>query len=94
MLFSELGLKEDCEIVSYNPYTSPDKAWYKANVHPNGLIPTLELPSGEIMYEGAAICFYLADCQQKLLPPTSALSDYYRYWHYILGATTQDWSIV
>ena len=77
---SELGMKDDFEVITYNPYkaTEEERADYKANVNAHGTVPSFVTPEGQVMTEGVAICLYIADLYQKLLPHQSEKHNYYK----------------
>ncbi len=77
---SELGVREHFELIEYNPNTATQekKAAYKANVNVHGTVPSLVTPEGQVLTEGVAICLYIADLYQKLLPSKKERSNYYK----------------
>jgi len=72
-------MKIPCEYESVNlrtKKTETDADFYKIN--PKGAVPALQLESGEILTENAAIQQYLADTfkAEQLLPPVSDIKRY------------------
>ncbi len=76
---SELKAMDDFELVEYNPYTATEaeRSEYK-KVNPHGTVPALVTSEGDIMIEGAAICLYLAQLYEKLLPDLQHEAQYYK----------------
>ena len=56
--------------------------WYKNEINPHGLVPSMVLPDGTHMVESAAICMYIADKYGKMLPEPDKEPVYYRYCFY------------
>ena len=54
--------------------------WYKNEVNPHGLVPSMVLPDGTHMIESAAICMYIADKYGRMLPEPEKEPIYYRYF--------------
>ena len=87
ILFVELGVEADFDIVSYDPYTASeeDRSWYRAAVHPHGTVPALVLLDDRpgdggtrVALESGAICLYLAERYGQLLPHSGdSILDYY-----------------
>ena len=82
--FSELGIKDDFKIIEFNPFSAKEEEmdWYKNEVNPHGLVPSMVLPDGTHMVESAAICMYIADKYGKMLPEPDKEPVYYRYRFY------------
>jgi len=74
IVFREAGLPVALELVSLNTHkTKAGKDFYA--ITPKGKVPTLELPDGSVLTEGAVIVQYLADQNPdaKLLPPAGTI---------------------
>ena len=75
-----MGVEGDFEIIEYDPYTASDeeRSWYKEHVHPHGTVPALvDVVEHRILTESGAICLYLAERYQSLLPPDDTIADYF-----------------
>ena len=72
------------EIQPYNEFAAePEEIqWYKENVHPHGYVPALVI-EGKTMVDSGAICLYLAETFNELLPDLRDQTHYYRYWYYL-----------
>lgn len=70
ILLNELGLTYKIEKVSIADQKTESGADF-SKINPKGYVPVLEMPSGDILTENAAIAQYLADLkpQLNLLPP-------------------------
>jgi len=66
-------------VVSYNPYkvSQEEEADYGEKCHPTKMVPSLVLEDGQVMIESAAICMYLAEKHQTLLPHPDYFSAYF-----------------
>ncbi|MBE9608313.1 glutathione transferase GstA [Chitinilyticum piscinae] len=74
---AETGLEYTLERVDFVSHRTEDgRDFYTVN--PLGCVPALELPTGEILTEGAAIVQYLADLvpEKHLAPPNGTLARY------------------
>ena len=78
---AELGIQNDFKIIEFNPFTATaeEMDWYKNEVNPHGLVPSMVLADGTHMIESAAICMYIADKYGKMLPEPEKEPIYYRY---------------
>ncbi|XP_059215702.1 glutathione S-transferase omega-1-like [Centropristis striata] len=67
LVLSAKGIKHDT--ININLKNKPD--WFLEK-NPLGLVPTLETPAGEVIYESPITCDYLDEAypQKKLLPPS------------------------
>lgn len=79
VFFSELNIKDDFKIIEFNPFTatSEEMDWYRKEVNPHGIVPSMVLPDGTIMRESAAICMYIAERYGKMLPKDGQESTYF-----------------
>jgi glutathione S-transferase len=73
----ELAIALDLQWVNMNDKTLDDGSDYFA-VNSKGTVPTLQLPGGEFLSEGAVIMQYLADLRPDagLVPPAGSLARY------------------
>ncbi|XP_048757648.2 glutathione S-transferase 1-like [Ostrea edulis] len=58
---------------------------YRRTVHPLGTVPALVIEGKEPMIESGAICMYLAELYQKLLPENNRKMDYLNVIFYCCG---------
>ncbi len=78
ILLNELGLTYKIEKVNLNDKTTESGENYLL-INPNGYVPALQMPSGDMLTEGPAIAQYLADLkpQLNLLPPFGKTERYH-----------------
>lgn len=79
-IFSELSATKDVHFELYDT-RDPDESkvkHYKNTVHPLGTVPALEIEGREPLIESGAICMYLAELYQKLLPKKDNIADYFK----------------
>lgn len=75
----ELSATKDVHFELYDT-RDPDESkvkHYKNTVHPLGTVPALEIEGREPLIESGAICMYLAELYQKLLPKKDNIADYF-----------------
>lgn len=77
IVLCELGLPFTLERVNLRDKTIADGRDFRT-INPLGYVPALELSDGEILTEGSAILFYLADLvpSAHLVPPAGEVSRY------------------
>lgn len=77
IVLCELGLPFTLERVNLRDKTIADGRDFRT-INPLGYVPALELNDGEILTEGSAILFYLADLvpSAHLVPPAGEVSRY------------------
>lgn len=80
VFFSELSATRDVRFELYDT-RDPDESkvkHYRDTVHPLGTVPALEIEGREPLIESGAICMYLAELYQKLLPKKDNIADYFK----------------
>lgn len=78
--FPELSATKDVHFELFDT-RDPDESkvkHYKNTVHPLGTVPALEIVGREPLIESGAICMYLAELYQKLLPKKDNIADYFK----------------
>ncbi len=75
-----MGVDKNVEIIEIDPVTCTpeERQRYMKEVNPHGQVPAMLTPSGYIMTESAAICFYLAEYFNKCLPSEAEKPAYYQ----------------
>lgn len=78
--FPELSATKDVHFELFDT-RDPDESkvkHYRDTVHPLGTVPALEIEGREPLIESGAICMYLAELYQKLLPEKDNMADYFK----------------